>query len=110
MQGYSVIYSKFIRIDIDIAYDYIIEEYKNQTAANNLLKNILNKIEDIIETPYTWALIEDNNLASKGYRSVIINNFKLFYVIDEKEKKVKLIRFLHSKRDWANILSNDIMD
>ena len=106
MQVYNLIYSKFIRLDIDSAYEYIIEEYKNQSAANDLLNNILEKVEDIAESPYTWSLLEDDNLAMKGYRSVIINKYKLFYVIDENTKDVKLIRFLHCKMDWATILKN----
>ena len=43
----------------------------------------------------------------KGYRSIKVKNYVIFYVIHEENNTVILHRFLYSKMDWANILMGD---
>ena len=107
MKSYRLIYSDLIKKDIDAVFDYIVNEYKTQIVADSLIDSIIKKVEQISESPYVWSLLEDPNLASKGYRTCMVKKYKLFYVINEDCKNVLLIRFLHSSRDWLNILNND---
>ena len=47
-------------------------------------------------------------LSSFEIRSIKVNNYLLFFSIEEDEKEIKdinIITFMYSKRDWIKILS-----
>jgi hypothetical protein len=50
--------------------------------------------------------VQDKYLASLGIRSIKVNNYLIFYEIDESEdnENVNVYRFVYGKRDWAKIL------
>ena len=61
------------------------------------------------ENPYRRPLVQDKYLAMKGYRSINVKNYTLFYRIVEENNTVLLVRFMYSQRDWASILTNEIV-
>jgi len=94
--------------DILSAIKYIADVLKAPIAANNLLDEI-EKYEGILEsTPYIYPFVPDEYLAEKRIKFVTVKNYILFYVIDEDKKTVNVIRFLHNRRDWKNILSGKL--
>ena len=46
----------------------------------------------------------DEYLTEKGLRFAIIKNYLMFFIVDEENKIVTVIRFLYRRRDWKNIL------
>ena len=94
--------------DILSTVKYISGELKAPKAANDLLDEI-EKHEEILEkTPNTYPNVPDKYLAVKGLKFAIIKNFLMFFTVDESAKTVNVIRFLHSRRDWKNILINEL--
>ena len=85
---------------------YISRELKAPIAANNLLDEIEKHEENLSKNPNTYPNVSDEFLASKGLKFVIIKNYLMFYIIDEKNKVVNIVRFMYSRRDWKNILIN----
>ena len=90
--------------DILSATDYIINELGMPKAANNLLNEIENKGKILEHTPGIYPFVPDDFLARIGIKFVKIKNYMLFYIINEDEKTVTVIRFLYARRDWKNIL------
>jgi plasmid stabilization system protein ParE len=102
--NYSLNITDIAEEDILDTVRYITHVLKNSIAANNLLDEI-EKHEKILEdTPGIYPFVHDEYLAEKGLKYVMIKNFLLFYIIDEKNKIVNIIRFLYRRRDWKNIL------
>ncbi|MCL2442713.1 MAG: type II toxin-antitoxin system RelE/ParE family toxin [Treponema sp.] len=90
--------------DILSTVQYIANELKAPKAANNLLDEI-EKHEKILEkTPHIYPLVSDEYLAEKGVKFVLIKNYMMFFIINEKKKVVNVIRFLYGRRDWQNII------
>jgi len=102
--NYSLNITDIAEEDILATVKYITNELKNSVAANNLLDEIERHEKILEDTPGIYPFVHDEYLAEKGLKYVIINNFLLFYTIDEKNKIVNIIRFLYGRRDWKNIL------
>ena len=79
-------------------------------AANSLKVEIKEKLNKIKENPRIRSLVQDKYLASLGYRLINVKNYMIFYIIDEDEKYIKIIRFLYNKRNWMNILKEIIIE
>ena len=64
----------------------------------------------IKENPRIRPLVQDTYLASLGYRLIKVKNYMIFYIIEEDSKHIKIIRFLHNKRNWIAILKEIVVE
>ncbi|MDR0952456.1 MAG: type II toxin-antitoxin system RelE/ParE family toxin [Oscillospiraceae bacterium] len=83
---------------------YIYEQLDSPVAAINTVEKIEVAIRKIPDNPYIYPKVRDDRLAAMGYRSVVINNYVAFFVIDEAAKIVSIDRVIYGRRDWAHIL------
>ena len=97
-------FSKLYDRDVDLSYNYIKDNLEAPMAAENLIIEILEKLNKIKENPKIRPLVRDEYLASLGYRSIKVKNYVIFYIIGEGNNHVKVVRFLYNKRNWVNIL------
>jgi plasmid stabilization system protein ParE len=102
---YNLLFSKIIDDDIDSCYFYIKDTLEAPVAAENLMKELYKKLDYIKEKPYSRPLVYDKLLASLGIRSIKVNNYLLFYSIEDEEN-INIITFMYGKRDWINILKD----
>jgi plasmid stabilization system protein ParE len=89
---------------VDSSYNYIRNKLESPMAADNLIKKIMESLNKIKENPNVRPLVQDKYLASLGYRLINVKNYCLFYIIDNDNRHIKIIRFLYNKRNWINIL------
>ena len=85
---------------------YISNELKAPIAANNLLDEIEKHEDNLLESPNMYPNVPDEYLASRGLKFVIIKSYLMFFIIEEENKTVNVIRFMYGRRDWKNILAN----
>jgi len=107
---YDVNITKSAKQDILDAAIYISQKLFNNAAANRLLDNADLAATSLSQNPMIRPLVYDDFLASKGIRSLSVGNYLMLYVVYEETNKVDVIRFIHSRRDWVSILTNDIND
>ena len=112
---YNLLFSKIIDKDIDSCYVYIRDTLEAPMAAENLMKELYEKLDHIKEKPYSRPLVHDKLLASFGIRSIKVKNYLLFYNIEndtmeDGEKNINVITFMYNKRDWINILRETPLD
>jgi plasmid stabilization system protein ParE len=91
-------------MDVQSSFDYIKNRLEAPMAANNLIKEIIDNLNRIKENPDIRPLMHDKHLASLGYRSINVKNYIIFYIIDNDNKHINVIRFLYNKRNWINLL------
>jgi len=101
---YNLIFSKIADEDIDSCYNYIVDKLESPKSAENLMKELYEKLNHIKENPYFRPLVHDKLLASLGVRSIKVKNYLLFYNVEEDDKNINVITFMYSKRDWINIV------
>nr|AGS54109.1 addiction module toxin, RelE/StbE family [uncultured bacterium contig00021] len=105
---YRLKFSKLYKSDVDSSYNYIKNKLEAPMAADNLIMEILEKLNKIKTNPNIRPLVQDKYLASLGYRLINVKNYIIFYIIDDNI--VKVVRFLYNKRNWINILKEIQID
>ena len=90
--------------DILSTIEYIINILKAPMAADNLLDDIERQEEILENMPHIYPFVPDEYLARRRLKFVMIKNYILFYIVNEDEKSVNVVRFLYGRRDWKNIL------
>lgn len=101
---YNVLITGQAERDMDSAANYIRFTLLNPTAAHALLMQAREEIASLAAFPLRYGLVDDPILASWGVRFLTVNSYLAFYTVSEEAHTVFLLRFLHSRRDWANIL------
>jgi len=77
-------------------------EQKLKTSPNGLFSKFYESITILETNPLIYPLLKDPYLNQLGYRMIPIDNFLLFYVIENDE--VQIHRFLYGRRDYLLIL------
>lgn len=96
---YKLIFTKAFERDLTATLEYISQMLDNPSAAQRLLKNVLNKISQIEENPFVYQIYHGEELAEKNYRYIVISNYLLFYRAEETEKAVYISRFLYGRQN-----------
>ena len=107
---YRLIFSKLYHSDLNESHKYISENLDNRTAADRLITEAKKKLIEIKNNPKHRPLVNDEYLASLGYRLKIVKNYILFYIIGEDNKHIKIVRFLYGRRDWMSILKENTVE
>jgi addiction module RelE/StbE family toxin len=80
--------------------DYFTNKLK--TSPNNLFQKFYNSLDLLELNPLIHPLLTDTYLHQLGYRMYPIDNFLVFYTIENDE--IQIHRFLYGKRDYLLIL------
>lgn len=82
---------------------YISKELSNPETAYKFAKTIIEKADTLSDFPYGRPVYTPLKKLEKEYRTIYINNYTLFYWIEENEKKVIIARIIYSKRNIEKI-------
>ena len=107
---FTLVFSEKINNDIISALNYIRNVLEAPMAAKNHFEELRDTYEKLKENPYARPLVQDNYLATKGIRFINVKNYILIYKINEENKTVFLYRFLYCRRDWINLLTNELKE
>ena len=102
--NYEIEISDIAGEDLDSIIEYLIYKLKAPNAAEDFLVLLEQKIESLRTAPKAFKVIEDEALSLDQIRIMQVKNYLVFFVIDEKNKTVSIIRVLYGRRDWMNIL------
>ncbi|MDR2870600.1 MAG: type II toxin-antitoxin system RelE/ParE family toxin [Deferribacteraceae bacterium] len=99
---YKVYITETAQEDVLSSEKYILDILKSPQAARDLISEFEACTALLKRQPLVYNAVRNKKLAEKGYRTMRCKNFLIFYKI--KGKTVRIIRFLHSKREWSFIL------
>ena len=102
--SYKVQFTESANFDIDKIIKYISIKLCNQTAADNFLNKILDKIIILAENPKLYSEFNNERLRLKGYRKMFIDNYVFPYIIDELNQTIIIARVIYAKRDYEKYL------
>lgn len=95
MTEYKVITLPMAEEDIVDQTDYIAFELKSPETAVNMVKGFREAISSLSLFPQSHELDEDGELAAYGIRKTYYKNYKIYFLIDEEEQKVYILRVFH---------------
>jgi toxin ParE1/3/4 len=102
--SYRVSISSIAERDIASAVDYVEFALKNPVAADHLLDVVETRLASLSEMPSRTRVVDDPVLSSWRIRCIAIENYLAFYVVDDALQAVTVVRFLHQKSNWNQIL------
>lgn len=83
---------------------YISRELLQPDTAKRVVTEIGEAILKLEELPLRNGWVSDKRLSIKGIRRIIIDNYIVFYVANEQNRLVTIVRILYNRRDWINLL------
>ena len=92
--------------DIDDTYEYIAETLGNPYAAAALADELEVQIDKICKRPETGRLVENEYLKRNDVRRFLVKNYIAYYIVDDENEKIVILRFVYSGRDQAEIVKD----
>ena len=78
---------------------YISIDLQQPNAAANLTKNITDHIRLLGDNPYLFKSFESEPWHSRGWRYFPVNNYLVFYSVNDTTQTVKVIRVVYGARN-----------
>jgi len=104
---FQIFFTDPAETDLISTLQYISQVLKSPDAAKKLFDEIEQKIKILEDMPFCLPLVNDDYLASKNIRSMLVKNYLIFYVIDDIKNIVSIIRILYARRDWLDLLKDN---
>jgi addiction module RelE/StbE family toxin len=74
----------------------------NRRAAEAIATKIEKALFRLSDYPYLGRIPNEEELAQAGYRYLIVENYLVFYVVEERE--IVVHRIIHGARDYRRLL------
>lgn len=88
---------------VDIA-KYIGVKLENPEAAERLAEKMIEAAEKLTDMPYKCPVYISVKPLRHEYRKLIVQNYIMFYWVDEDKKLITIARVVYSGRDYENLL------
>lgn len=104
---YSVIYSPTARDDLFAIRRYIANQLKAPATATKLAKRIRDSIKELDTSPERYVRVEWEPWHSMNMRHYPVGNYEIFYIADNENAVVTIVRIFYGGRDIENIIANE---
>ena len=96
---FHVAYSAEARQDLRDIYEYIACELLVPETATGQTERIMKAIRSLEQIPMRHRLYEEEPWHSQGLRVLLVDNYLVFYLPDETNATVSIIRIMYGGRD-----------
>ena len=90
--------------DLDAIWGYIFNTLSATKAADDLFEQIEKATMRLTLFPFSGSYVFEEPLRAKGYRKVVVDNYLIFYLVDEVGKQVVIMRVLFGASKYFEIL------
>jgi addiction module RelE/StbE family toxin len=101
---YKIKFTSKASYDLDENLSYMKNELYSDSSAKKFLESVESKIMNLSEFPFSCNYVSDNFLKRKGYRKLIVDNYIIFYIVNENSKIVIIMRILYGSRKYQEFL------
>ena len=101
---YKLEYLPVARKDMIEIVRYISRELQNPDAADRLAVKLVNAAESVLTFPYAAPAYQPIRSLKHEYRKILVQNYLMFYWVDEEERLVTVARVVYAKRDYGRLL------
>lgn len=103
MNLYRVEYSQEALVDIKSIYTYISQILHAPLTARRQVNRIRKEIRDFEAFPTRYVLVEWEPWASMKMHRLPIDNYVVFYLVDEQAMAVKIVRIVYGGRNLEDL-------
>ena len=101
---YKLEYLPVARRDMIEIVRYISQELQNPTAADQLAMELIEAGDSIPKFPYANPAFIPIRPLKHEYRKLLLQNYFMFYWVDEVKKLVTVARVVYARRDYERLL------
>lgn len=106
MISYEIIMTPDSEEDLIELGDYIAKVLLAPQTAINYIREIKKGIKDLKHFPKKYKIIQDEPFYSLKIHRFVVNNFYIYYRIDEEEKIVYILNVIYNKRNQLKVLKD----
>lgn len=99
---YTITYLPLFYKDMDKITKYIAKRLKNRIAADNLINEVIQKIEKRAYNPNGYEKYSSSTIRKNTYYRLYIKNYIVFYIVKNNIMEVR--RILYNKRNFNNLI------
>lgn len=107
IETFVIYYSQDALNDLRNIYTYIANELSMPKNASNQIGRIRKKVRSLDFMPNRYALVTWEPWHSMKMRQLSVDNFIVYYVVDDDEGKVVVIRVFYGGRDIKGIINSN---
>ncbi len=101
---YKVIFELPAQRDLQDIFYYITDTLKEPATAQRIYISIKEQILTLQQMPLRHSIIQEHPYAEMEVRKLLVENYIVFYVVNEERCKVHILRILYNRREWQSIL------
>ena len=106
MNEWKVVLTPEFKQEFRNIYAYIAEVLIVLETAKKQVGRILDQVENLGEMPHKFSLVEKEPWRSRGLRKLVVDNYIVFYLPNEKTKEVIVFHVLYGGRNIDELLKN----
>lgn len=108
--NWKIVYTAGARRDLRNIYEYIAYDLIAPETAAGQTQRIMKEIRTLDETPMRFRLYDDEPWHSVGLRFFPVDNYLVFYLLDEAKNTVSIVRIMYGGRDIRRQLSETAIE
>ena len=97
---YKIIITPRVFYEMNKIYEYIAKELYAIKAAKNLGKKVNEEIYRLEHSPYLYQKINKTDEEGRLYRRIVVKNYIILYIVEEKEKEAYVSRMHYGRRNY----------
>lgn len=101
---YSIIYSSEAKDDLREIYSYIAYDLQALETAESQVNRIRKEIRSLDFIPSRYAVVDWEPWKSMGMHRVPVDNFIVYYVVNNGSRTITVIRIFYGGRDIEDII------
>lgn len=105
---YKIVFSENAKDDLIGIVRYLSIKLLEPNIAKKLSNRILKCIKSLDEIPNRHRLCDHKAWKERGLKILPVENYLVFYLVDEINRTVKIYRIIYGKRDLKNQLDDKI--
>ena len=110
MDAHKIIITPDAEEDLVELRNYIADVLLARDTARNYIRTIRREIGSLSKLPARYKPVDDEPWHSRGVRRIIVNNFFVYYRIDEEHKRVYILNVIYARRDLLRVLEQMSID
>lgn len=101
---YGIVYSRDAIEDLRDIGQYVSRMSGSSEVAQRQLRMIRDAVRRLETLPKRHPLVEDDLLARQGYRRMNVGSYAIFYLVDEGQRSVQVVRIAGGRRSLREAL------
>lgn len=107
--SWDIVYTAQARQDLRDIYEYIALELLTPETAIGQTRRIMKTIRSLGEMPMRHQLYGEEPWHSRGIRFLPVDNYLIFYLPEEPQNTVNIVRIMYGGREVRSQLSETVL-